>query len=226
MMDDYFPIAIAVIFIALFVGAAITFALILRRIGKLNEVYARLADNYKGQATSGWLFIRPTLTFNREGTVVNVHTFRRGRREGEDILEIECDWPNHPFWMKLQDRRLPRYLTRWFATEEIRTGDPSFDDRFRLCGNDASLLTDALASAPKTGTTTGRVLIETLRSLQVDDLRVRVDRGQFVVCKQGAFYSYEELSELISFSLALFDHLKVSTTLPSSPPLPPRTATV
>ncbi len=196
-------VVLNVIPILLFAGMLIVGTLVIAIVRKLsgwNAVYEKLAKRYGGNAFSGYLLTKPSMTFNYGRTfcrVQNRKTFHYGNRKRTELI---LGWP---------DRRLKLEITTDPNRQNRRGWNPLRSNPVVIHGidlNQMTVLSNNNEIAHKLLSDQVQWQLEQLRRhTGRSELRVTIAGGKMTISKPGYIKHPQMLDDFVRYGLELFD---------------------
>ncbi len=177
---------------------------ILRSLGSWNRTYTRLGKRYtakqsRGGVFYGYLLTNPGLSFDYGRTFCTVRNrkslrFPRGRN-----TDVTMNWPGKKIQLDLAT--IPNRLRRWRGMQPIQIDNPQFQSDYWGSSSHPDDAKQLLSPNVQWQ-------IEQLRRLTANQqVAVSIYRGKLTISKPGYLKDYQQLDDLIRFSLELFDQL-------------------
>ncbi|MFK7766926.1 MAG: RING finger protein [Mariniblastus sp.] len=196
---------ILVMFAVLTVIATSFIAAALRRLSRWNKTYDRLSKRYGGQKNSrlmyGFLFNRPSLTFDYGRTLCTLKNRKTSRFSAKRQTEIDMLWPDRKF--RLEVGTAPTRSRGWgaMAMKQIEIDDSQFQSSFYVSSNKTVLAERYLNPGIQWQ------LEQLRRHMNNNELSLNISRGRLSIAKPGYIKGYQQLEDFVRFSLELFDQL-------------------
>lgn len=175
-----------------------------RRASRWNRAYERLGKRYgggkgNGGVVYGFLFTRPSMRFDYGRTFVTVRNRKSLSFSSRRKTEVTMMWPDRRLKLDIMTA-LPRSRRRSYTgMRQVEFDDPQFQSDFYVASNQPPV-------AQKFLNPSVRWQLEQLRRHSNEhELCVTLNRGSLVISKPGYIKQYQQLEDLLRFSLEMFD---------------------
>ncbi len=184
---------------------------VIPRLGGWNRAFDVVSKRYNAQVIRGYLFARPTMTFNYGRSFCRVRTRRSNRFAEKKQTDVELTWPDRTFRLvistepAISTRIRPRFGIAFRRKAiQVEVGDSGFSSRFSVRSDKPELTRTFL-------TPQVQWQIEQLRvHLGNEHLVIEIAGGLFTVSKPGFIRHPVLLDDYIRYSLELFDRMFLS----------------
>lgn len=196
-------VLIILLLIVAFVAVGFGFS-ILRSLGSWNRTYTRLGKRYAGKQSSGGVFYgyllsNPGLSFDYGRTFVTVRNRKSLKpQEGKHTI-VSMQWPDRKIRLDISTTGMRSRMGS--NMKQVEMDDPEFQHQFSVASNNP-------VKAKRMLNRQVQWQLEQLRRHgSVPAVTVSIHRGQLSVCKPTYLKEYQQLDDLIRFSLELFDQM-------------------
>ena len=202
-------IPIVAFFLLIVIGTIVS--AFVRRLGGWNRTYKEVAKRYGGQVYPGYLFSRPSITFDYGRTSCRVAT-RKSLRFGEGkMTELVAQWPDK-HWpdrkMKLEiSTNPPQPIRKWSltrASRPIELEDAPFKSKLYISS-------DRPEAAERLLTPTVQWQIEQLRRhLGNEQLHITINKGKLSISKPTYIKNQHQFDDFVRYGLELYDQMMLT----------------
>lgn len=194
-----------IIFFGLLIFSSLISAVV-RRLSGWNKIYVDVAKRYGGQVYPGYLFSRPSMTFNYGRTTARLVTRKTTRFPECKMTELSVNWPDKRF--KLEITSSPSVASRTWslgrASTPVEIVDCPFNSILSIKSNRPEL-----ASAMLTKPVQWQIE-QLLHHLNNGQLSININKGKLVVSKPTFIKDFHQLDDFVRFSLDMFDQLMLT----------------
>ena len=130
----------------------------------------------------GFLRQTPTVSGPHRGRAIAFHTYTTGsgkQRQTWQALAVSCDNP-HGLFLQLGTQNFLSVIAEKLGSQDVKVGEPTFDERFVLKTNDAEFLRAALLPEIRQGLLAGW-------SARASGAHVKLAGGQLLYAELGSF---------------------------------------
>lgn len=179
---------------------------------RINGAFRSLATRYRGELRPGGWLSRPRVAFEFHGRTAAITTCRAGVQDAAEEIEFSIRFPNIPLWCEVSPTGSFRRLGTLLGIADVPIGDPQFDERYAILGDDRALIRQVLCAGV-------RDRIEQLRCVGSNHIFVSIHFGQLVIRKRGVIRDPARLQEFTQLCLLLYE-AAISSLPPSDRGLP------
>jgi len=201
-MMNIFPI---IIFFLLILFSSVISAVV-RRLSGWNKVYVDVAKRYGGQVYPGYLFSRPSMTFDYGRTSCRLVTRKTTRFPECKLTELSLNWPDKRFKLEI-GHNLAVASRKWNlgrASSEVVLDDCPFQTSLSVISNQPELARKMLNKPVQWQ------IEQLLHHLNNAQLFVSIHKGRMAVAKPSFIKDFHKLDDFVRFSLDLFDQLMLT----------------